>query len=62
VKLGQFFSEHFGVPLSVSFNQCCMLLPMCCCPYQKGKLANAGNFPKSSALLEIGELLTEKQC
>jgi hypothetical protein len=25
-------------------------------------MANAGNFPKSSALLEIGELWTEKQC
>ena len=32
------------------------------CSYQKDKLANAGNFPKSSALLEIGELWTEKQC
>jgi hypothetical protein len=56
VKQGQFFSEHFGFSPSVSFHQCCILISI----YQKDKLANAMNFPKSSALLEIGELWTEK--
>lgn len=56
VKQGQFFSEHFGFPLSVLFHQCCILISV----YQKDKLANTMNFPKSSALLEIGELWAEK--
>ena len=56
----RFFSEHFGLPLSVSFHQCSTLILSILCSYQKDKRSKPGNHSKSNALSQIGEDWIEK--
>ena len=52
VKLGQFFSEYLGLPLSVHSTNAAYSPQSTRCPYQKEELANAGNFPKIRVTFE----------
>jgi hypothetical protein len=61
VKLGQFFSEHFGFPFQYHSTSAAYS-PQSPLSLPEGQTGKCWNFPKSSALLEIGELWTEKQC
>lgn len=45
-------------PLSESF-RLCSIPSRTCCSYQKDKLSNPGNLPKSNAVPEIGKLWIE---
>ena len=60
VKLGQFFSEYFGFPLSVHSTNAAYPSQSTCCPYQKDELANAGNFPKKQCASGNREALDGK--
>jgi hypothetical protein len=46
VKLGQFFSEHFGFPLSVSFHQCSILISSYMLSLPAGQTGKCWELPK----------------
>jgi hypothetical protein len=54
VALEQFFLRVFLFPLLVSLHQCSILIFIYMLFLPKGKI-RPGNFPKSSAVSEIGE-------
>jgi hypothetical protein len=62
VAQGQFVSEYFDFPPSVSFCQGSILICILMCRYQKDKRSKPGNLQKSNALLDTTEHWTQKYC
>ena len=60
VALGQFFSEYFGLFLSVPSTNAPYVSSYTYCSYNKDKRARPGSLPKSSALSEISERCIDK--